>query len=508
MRYSIDGQILTDMADALRSKTSETRTDYFTNSSRTYRYYANEMNVSVQYCWPTNCHHIKLTNINSNLNYDNDSGSWHVKFEWGTSTSYLWSYELVDGYVKTLSNNSAIGNDGYGGWSFKITNSIDCYQNFELNFTANYYDENDNLITCEIWEVVPNTITPESMAATINSMDTISPSLLKLPMNLSYAFYGGCWDNFINAFGDKITTENIVSMPYGFYGTNITKIPFDLNFSTSSSSHSLNNAFANTEFTEAPVLKNVNPGDMANIFYGSSHIREFPDNYAEDWNWSTMISSSNADKKEMFTSCYSLRKLPMAFFKYGNANLSYSYHPLRNFYTLYALDEIVDFPYPHKTTITATSSARNIFYNSFSNISRIKNFTFASDIGTMSWAKMTMDFTTYFGWCNSPSDVLNYNSGIIIDKRVEDDATYQALKNDPDWFTSDVAYSRYNHDSAVATINSLPDCSAYVATVSNGANIIKFKGAAGEKTDGGAINTLTDEEIAVAAAKGWTVTLV
>ena len=81
------------------------------------------------------------------------------------------------------------------------------------------------------------------------------------------------------------------------------------------------------------------------------------------------------------------------------------------------------------------------------------------------------------------------------------------LKNDPDWFTCNVAYSRYNHDSAVATINSLPDTSAYLATA-GGTNTIKFKGAAGEKTDGGAINTLTAEEIAVAAAKGWTVTLV
>jgi hypothetical protein len=41
-----------------------------------------------------------------------------------------------------------------------------------------------------------------------------------------------------------------------------------------------------------------------------------------------------------------------------------------------------------------------------------------------------------------------------------------------------------------------------------GTNTIKFKGIAGSKTDGGAINTLTEEEIAVAAAKGWTVTLV
>ena len=65
-----------------------------------------------------------------------------------------------------------------------------------------------------------------------------------------------------------------------------------------------------------------------------------------------------------------------------------------------------------------------------------------------------------------------------------------------------MSYSRYNHDSAVETINSLPDTSAY------GTNTIKFKGSAGSATDGGAINTLTEEEIAVATAKGWTVSLI
>ena len=64
-----------------------------------------------------------------------------------------------------------------------------------------------------------------------------------------------------------------------------------------------------------------------------------------------------------------------------------------------------------------------------------------------------------------------------------------------------VAYSRYNHNSAVNTINSLPSCSA-------GTSTIKFEGEAGSATDGGAINTLTAEEIAVATAKNWTVTFV
>jgi hypothetical protein len=116
-----------------------------------------------------------------------------------------------------------------------------------------------------------------------------------------------------------------------------------------------------------------------------------------------------------------------------------------------------------------------------------------------------MDLSNFTGYCNMTYNITTYNSGITADKEVKDDATYQALKNDPDWFSIKVEYSRYNHDSAVETINSLPDTSAYLATA-GGTNTIKFKGASGSKTDGGAINTLTEAEIAVAAAKGWTVT--
>ena len=47
-----------------------------------------------------------------------------------------------------------------------------------------------------------------------------------------------------------------------------------------------------------------------------------------------------------------------------------------------------------------------------------------------------------------------------------------------------------------------------VKATAGGTNTIKFNGAAGSATDGGAINTLTEEEIAVATAKGWTVSLV
>jgi hypothetical protein len=124
---------------------------------------------------------------------------------------------------------------------------------------------------------------------------------------------------------------------------------------------------------------------------------------------------------------------------------------------------------------------------------------------TVKWKSQTIDLTTYVGYAPNGDTIINYNSGITSDKMVKADAQYQSLKNDPDWFSIERPYSRYNHDSAVNTINSLPDTSEYLATA-GGTNTIKFTGNAGSSTDGGAINTLTAEEIAVATAKGWTVT--
>jgi hypothetical protein len=144
---------------------------------------------------------------------------------------------------------------------------------------------------------------------------------------------------------------------------------------------------------------------------------------------------------------------------------------------------------------------------------RMKELTFAlQEDGspyTAQWKSQTIDLSSLIGFSHASykDRILDYNSGITTDKEVRNAATYEALKNDEDWYTLYAEYSRYNHDSAVNTINSLPDTSAYLAA-NGGTNTIKFKGAAGASTDGGAINTLTEEEIAVATAKGWTVSLV
>ena len=117
-------------------------------------------------------------------------------------------------------------------------------------------------------------------------------------------------------------------------------------------------------------------------------------------------------------------------------------------------------------------------YNAFLNCYSLSRITFETNADgspiVAQWKSQTLDLANYVGYSGT---------------------------------TTHVSESVYNHDSAVETINSLPDTSAYLATA-GGTNTIKFKGASGSATAGGAINTLTEEEIAVATAKGWTVTLV
>lgn len=243
---------------------------------------------------------------------------------------------------------------------------------------------------------------------------------------------------------------------------------------------------------------------VGRMFAGCNNLRTIPDTFFSNIPLSDSYTS-NIRGEGMFDQCNSLRKLPdLSWFNGRNTSFSgnsdiYQYI----FQHCIALDEIVDLP----VLKVSSSNPRNGFENGFYNCARIKEMTFktgtdSAPIADSGWKSQTIDLTEYVGWAYNNNYILGLNSGITADKEVTDDVSYQALKNDPDWFTCNVAYSRYNHTSAVNTINSLPDCATF------GTNTIKFKGENGSATDGGAINTLTAEEIAVATAKGWTVTLV
>ena len=360
-------------------------------------------------------------------------------------------------------------------------------------------------------------IAPGDMPSEITSITTGGSGGIALPEealvitgDCSYRFANGGWDWFINTYGNQITTSNITSASNMFYNARELKnISFEINMSNTATNISTEYMFNSCKNLESiPKINGGKVGTMNSMFFLCHKLRNLPDDIADWFDWSYMenqTSGYSCGRNQIFHNCFSLRSFPMNFLSHAN---KYSGYYQSYFYSGFTacccLDELINLPIPYIATWTD-----NAFYCTFNLCSRLKNIKFAlQEDGApyvMKWKSQTIDLSNYLGYSDVPYGILNYNSGITADKEVTNDATYQALKDDPDWFTSKPEYSRYNYDSAAATINSLPDTSAYLATA-GGTNTIKFKNNAGSATDGGAINAENlAASIAEAAAKGWTV---
>lgn len=163
-------------------------------------------------------------------------------------------------------------------------------------------------------------------------------------------------------------------------------------------------------------------------------------------------------------------------------------------YGCYTLDEATNLPVP-RGELTG-----NMFQETFNNCSRIKDITFSDFNETVNWSNQTIFLTDYVGYTNNGNYITGYNSGIAESDQVTDIDSYNEKKDSENWWSSQVKFSRYNADSARRTLASLP-------TTSGSGCTIMFNGESGSSTDGGAIKDLTESDIAVAAAKGWTVSI-
>lgn len=273
-------------------------------------------------------------------------------------------------------------------------------------------------------------------------------------------------------------------------------------------------------------INTSSPPQCTRMFSECCRLLDIPDNYI-DLMFHSQDGSSYIPENmytdiypyEMFFDCYALRKIPKTFSTAFNKHTFGSYRRTPQytaFYNCYSLDEVIDFPVADTRDVNNPYTSDS-FYATFYNCQRLKRLTFKLDEQshiegnetitvysptTAYWKNQIIDLTNSVGYGGSHT---RFNPTFTADNKVIDDATYQALKNTEDWWTEDIAYSRYNHNSAVETINTLPQIPS---DYTNAGNTIKFNGASGSATDGGAINTLTQEEIAVATAKGWTVALV
>lgn len=347
---------------------------------------------------------------------------------------------------------------------------------------------------------------PTEIASIVTGDAGVPEEALVLTGECRYKFAYGSWQWFFDAYKNQITThditntENMFRMCFG-----ITEIPFTINVTNckdfSYMFYNLQNA------NVCPKVRGtINWSTSVTFEYAiqsMSVLKDMEDLFThemmEGFSNVVITSSYSAPKVgNLFNGCSALRSVPSWFYKL-RLNETSPYFPYYHIYedafnNCYALDEVRDL----QVWNCQGEQSSNMLDRTFRYCGRLKAMTFETNEdgspAVAKWKSQLLDLSKNVGYTNSTSHLISDS------KQVRDDTTYQSLKNDPDWWTMKSEYSRYNHDSAVETINSLPDTSA------TGTNTIKFLGTQGSLTDGGAINTLTEEEIAVAAAKGWTVT--
>ena len=339
----------------------------------------------------------------------------------------------------------------------------------------------------------------EEFAEVVVNVPSSGPQPTEDQMNvrsLSYYNYGGCADFILEHWGDQMTFTDPNGTSYCCYGAKV--CPPEIKDSPLSQYF-----FYTYKGHDCPRLTGQNYNTLAaNVAYvfSKTQIIDMYNLFDDNYNFGRLHNTSVAFDN-WFNSNYWLRRLPKLINQvYSSRTTNQKYPYYNGFQDNYTLDNYENMPVDGNDGRLMNS---NMFFSTFINSFKCKKITFATNNGTpysANWSNQAIQigYGYYIGYSSKD---LTQQYGIPAGKEVTDAASYQALKNDPDWWTRILEYSRYNHDSAVETINSLPNCST------GSSNTITFKGSSGTNTDGGAISNLTAAEIAVATAKGWTVTI-
>lgn len=380
-----------------------------------------------------------------------------------------------------------------------------------------------------------DTYSPAEMATAISNISgggqtvEVVPSIFTTfnDMRGDYLFTGQIGKKLLNNYLNQITFTDMEDMPYAFaelqtggdniYPTqNIQGYPTDLSslhiyFKDNSNNAASYGGYINIQsmFENAhkiqliPNFHFTNTGvyNCSRMFYNAQSII----NVDDFMNNLIFLQTTQGVCNGMFYNAHLIKHIPhlekLKPIITTNSNYSNKTVYSDGFGYCYELQELLNLPVWSPTT----APTGNFFYNSFDQCSSLGRFVFEMNNGqpiVANWKKQTVNLTNYIGYFQRISYVKDTTIPVVIDA-----ATYNQYKNDM-YHTASLSYSRYNHTSAVETINSLPDCSATAGTSGNDMNTIKFKSGSGADTDGGDIANLTSQEIAVATAKGWNVVIV
>ena len=360
-------------------------------------------------------------------------------------------------------------------------------------------------------------IAPGSMPAAIRSITTggggeNDGNLVIDNQSARYMFSNNAWNKVIDELGNRIKLTNIYDTEYMFSDSHkLTNIPFDIQLSPKPDGQTiilLGNMFYNCrELERIPNITHTYDGSetvggfgIGGMFDSCYKIKEV-DMSVLPWEIAHKMSANTYfGMNSLFKHCYSLKHINGLDLMYSSVDpYSYLYH--ETFRYCYCLDSIENL-HPLDVVTRDSASSTHYFFTTFASTQRLKRMTFATQNNgspyVRKWHKVVIDLSSS-GWGKQPGTYLD-----ITGQKMTDLETYLEYRNQDNCWTEDMAYSRYDGNSAAETLNSLPDTSAYVSEMGS-ANTIKFKGDAGSGTYGGAIKNISNSTIAIAAAKGWTV---
>lgn len=374
------------------------------------------------------------------------------------------------------------------------------------------------------------TYKPADMAAAINSLPTGGSSGNKLgpfkgeemaPAKKEIGSQGlGFFEDLNvshpilwNYFKETLFTDSLIDKEKGltncermFAKIKLEEIPITIYFNT-------NNCSFFKMFSDSPTLKQppllravgVRNNDRASrnlhsMFYGCVKLEEIPENWLDWEEWKRSLETdhifwNNICPFFMFYGCCCLKSIPQGLLEL----FQYTVGMTKTFGKCESLEKIENMGYPlgDKYESTYSKGPIDIFKSNY----KLTKFTFKNNGPTLlNQTVLNMDACGFDtgSWGPECSDFTQ-------ETKVKDAATYQTLKNQNYW-TRLPEYSRYNHTSMVETINSLPEIIKIGSE--KPVNTIKFRATQGDSTDEGGASNLTEEEMAVASAKGWTVSII
>ena len=368
-------------------------------------------------------------------------------------------------------------------------------------------------------DLTADTVSPSTLASGITAHDKSGNIItgtaltgfvaddLKFSGDLTLFNTGGRFDRIINKYFDSVKLGgwsengidyNVTDLFSAFNNSSLSTIPpISIRGKVS-----VQQAFSGcVNLTQLPTFIQYTPSakivELIYMFKDCASITNIPSAYLSSiTGYDSNTSNSTIG---LFQNCLSLKEMLDTGICTSSVEFSHMFE------NCCQLNKIVGLVMPN------TEFTSNIFTNMFKNCVMMSKLTFSGS-GNYQWKSQTIDFTTC-GYDTTTNHTYSTSMGgknFTFDsaKQVTDASTYNQLKDTADWWTADVAYSKYDRQSAIATIKSLPDTKNYLSS-NGGTNTIKFKKNAGSaKGDNYNMSKLSASEIAVATAKGWTVTLV